>query len=478
MVARAQSNPLLGGPILSTLLRLSLPNMAAMLATAVVAMVEMSYVGLLGTSALAGLTLVFPFAMLQQMLSSSAIGGGAAAAIARALGADDERRARSLGVHAALIGLLAALVMTLLFFALCSHLFALLGGRAEARAEAVAYADVYALAIVGVWMTNTLASIMRGAGSMLIPSLTLFFAAVIQVLVGGALGLGLGPFPRLGMAGVAMGQVVGYSAAALFLLWLLASGRTTLKLRFKGFVPARALFGEIMRVGGLASLSSLQSIATVLTLTWLVAQFGTVALAGYGIGSRLEFLALPIAFAVGVACVPMVGIAIGASDVRRARAVAWTAGLATAAILGAIGVFFAIFPSLWSRLFTNDSAVLEASQLYLEWSGFGYAFYGLGLCLYFAAQGAGKVLGPVLAGTLRLAVVIVGGVWLASWDAPQGSMFIVVATSMIAYGLVTAGFVWTTPWGKSLQDSQRPDQHLRCVLGVAAEAAEVPVNER
>jgi MATE family, multidrug efflux pump len=448
MHAPVQHNPLLSDPILPTLLRLSLPNMGAMLATSLVAMAEMSYVGLLGTPALAGLTLVFPFVMLQQMMSGGAMGGGVSSAVARALGAADQARANALGVHAGIIGLLAGLAIALVIYLFGPFMFALLGGRDDALAEATAYADVYAFAILGVWMTNILASIARGAGDMGTASVTIFLAALAQIVIGGTLGLGLGGLPRLGMSGVAAGQVVGYSAATVCLLWFLTSGRASLTLHLRGFAPDGTLFRDILRVGGLACISSLFSVATVLVLTGLVAEFGTVALAGYGIGSRLEFLVIPIAFAIGIACVPMVGTAIGASNVRRARKVAWTGGLASALMLGAVGLFFAVFPSLWSRLFTGDPAVLESARIYLVWSGLAFSFYGLGLSLYFASQGAGKVLGPVLAGAVRLGVVIVGGILLAHWNAPQWTMFVVVALSMVAYGLSTAIFVWITPWGK------------------------------
>jgi putative MATE family efflux protein len=455
MHAPVQHDPLLSGPILSTLLRLSLPNMGAMVAISLVAIAEMSYVGLLGTPALAGLTLVFPFAMLQQMMAGGAMGGGVSSSIARALGAAHETRANALAAHALIIGLAAGLAMALIMFVFGPSLFALLGGRDAALAEATAYARIFAFAIVGIWMTNILAATVRGTGNMRVPSLTLFLVAVAQIVVGGTLGLGLGPFPKLGMSGVAMGQLVSYSAATLFLLWFLFSGRAPLTLRLAQFTPDGALFGDILRVGGLACLSSLQTVATVLVLTRLVAFFGTAALAGYGIGSRLEFLLIPIAFGVGTACLPMVGTAIGANDVPRARRVAWTSGLTAATMLGVVGALFAMFPNLWSNMFTSDVAVLESARLYLIWSGPAYFFYGLGLCLYFASQGAGKVLGPVLAGTIRLAVVIVGGLWLASQNAPQWTMFVVVALSMVAYGVSTAGFIWITPWGRQ-QAARRP----------------------
>jgi putative MATE family efflux protein len=456
MQASVQHNRLLSGAILSTLLRLSLPNMAAMIATSLVAMAEMSYVGLLGTTALAGLTLVFPLAMLQQMMSGGAMGGAVSSSIARALGAADEMRTNALGAHALIIGSVGGVAMALIMLIFGPSLFELLGGRDAALAEAVAYARVFSFAIAGIWITNILAAAIRGSGNMRVPSFTIFLVAVAQIVVGGTLGLGLGPFPKLGMTGVAMGQLVSYSAAALFLLWfLLFSGRARLTLRLRHFRPNGALFSDILRVGGLACISSLQTVATVLVLTRLVAFFGTIALAGYGIGSRLEFLLIPLAFALGTACLPMVGTAIGANDISRARRVAWASGLTAATMLGVVGVLFAVFPNLWSKLFTSDAAVLESARIYLVWSGPAYFFYGLGLCLYFASQGAGKVLGPVLAGTIRLVIVLAGGLWLASRDAPQWTMFVVVALSMAAYGVSTAAFIWITPWGRQ-QAARRP----------------------
>ena len=140
MLAPNSQNPLLSGPILPTLMRLSLPNMGAMVATSLVAIAETSYVGVLGTSALAGLALVFPFVMLQQMMSGGAMGGGVSSSIARALGANDVARANSLALHASFIGLSAGVVMALIIFFLGPAIFAALGGRDAALADAIAYA--------------------------------------------------------------------------------------------------------------------------------------------------------------------------------------------------------------------------------------------------------------------------------------------------------------------------------------------------
>ena len=442
----ARGNSLLLAPILPTLFKLSLPNMMAMLASASVAVAETGYVGRLGTPALAGLALVFPMVMLMQMMSSGAMGGGVSSAISRALGARQEERASSLAMHALVIGGCGGVTATVLMLTFGGSIYAALGGRGAALEQALIYSEIVFCGALGIWLMNSLASVIRGGGNMRVPSLTLATASAAQVLLGGGLGLGLGPFPKLGMVGIALGQVMTVSCAAAFLLWYLASGRGRVRLNLRKVALNGEMFRDILKVGALACISPLQTVLTVLVVTRLVSAFGTEALAGYGIGARLEFLLVPIAFGIGVACVPMVGMAIGAGLVPRARRVAWTGGMMAAASVGLVGLIVAVFPDAWARLFTDEPAVLASSRAYFNWVGPCYAIYGMGLCLYFASQGAGKVLGPVLAGTLRLAMVAGVGVWLTTWPAPVWTMFAIVGAAMVAYGLACAASIYFVSW--------------------------------
>ena len=374
------------------------------------------------------------------------MGGGVSSAISRALGAGDVARAESLAVHAVVIGATAGLVFSVIFVAFGTPLFRALGGSGPVLAEALAYANVALAGAIAIWLVNTLASIVRGTGNMRVPSLTLLAASMLQIVLGGSLGLGIGPIPRFGLVGVASGLVIGFGVAGLFLLWFLRSGRGRLTLKFSIVALNREMFFDILKVGAVSALGPFQVVLTVLILTRLVAGFGTEALAGYGIGARLEFLLVPIVFAVGVASVPMVGMAMGARDVVRARRVAWTAAGVAMTALGVIGLLVTIAPDLWSGLFTSDPAVRAAANLYLRWAGPGFVFVGLGLSLYFASQGSGKVLAPVLAGTVRLVVIALGGWALAANAAPVWSLFALVAVSMAAFGLSVAAAVYLTPW--------------------------------
>jgi len=441
------ANALLSGRILPTLVRLALPNVLAMAATVLVGIAEISYIGILGTEPLAAMALVFPFAMLAQMMSAGAMGGGVSSAVSRALGAGDAVRARALAQHAVAIGAIAGVLYSLLFLVFGPALYRLLGGSGPVLAQAVGYSNVLFSGVILIWLSNSLASVLRGTGNMRLPSLTILAGSALQIILGGSLGLGLGPLPRLGMPGVALGQLIATGISVAVLLWYLSSGRARFRLQFHAIEFRREMFFDILKVGALACLSPVQSILTVLIFTALVARFGVAALAGYGIGARLEFLLIPIAFGVGVAAVPMVGMAIGAGEVARARRVARTAGGLSALMLGLIGLVVAIAPELWAGLFSREQAVLLAANQYLRLAGPAFAFFGLGLTLYFAAQGSGNVLGPVLASTLRLLLVAAGGVWLGRSGSGVGALFGLVGVSMTVYGLATATAVFFTRWG-------------------------------
>jgi len=431
----APVNSLVTSPILPTLLKLALPNTVAMFGTALVAVMETSYIGRLGVEPLAGIALVFPFTMLTQMMSAGAMGGGVSSAISRALGAGNRDRAAILALHAVTIGACGGVFFTLMMLLFGRQFFALLGGRGGVLEEACNYSQVLFSGAVSIWLVNTLASVLRGTGDMTLPSATQIVVAIVQILVGGALGLGLAGLPKLGMQGVAAGQLTAFSLGAIFLLWYLISGRSRLKLNLAAFRFQRAMFVDILKVGAISCLSPLQSVLTILIFTKILAGFGTATLAGYGMGSRLEFL-------------PMVGMAMGAGLVTRARQVAWTAGAAAGLTVGLVGLVVAIRPVLWVSLFTSDPGVTAAASSYFAWAGPAFGFFGIGVCLYFSSQGAAKVGGPVLAGTIRLLLVGLGGWWLVSIHAPAWTLFALVGLAMVVFGLSTAASVRLTRWGK------------------------------
>ena len=418
-----------------------------MTASALVTIAETWYVGQLGLLSLAGMALVFPMVMLQQMLSAGSMGGGISSAISRALGANDTAKANALVLHATLIALGIGLFFTLIFLLFSRPIFTAIGGQGEALEHCLDYAHIAFLGAVSIWLTNSFASVLRGTGNMRTPSKVLLLVCVGQVALSGILGLGLGPIPSFGMAGVAAGTVTAYSTSAIYLFFYLRSSRSLLNLSFTSPL-SRGLFLDILKVGGMSSLSSLQTVAAIVIVTSLMSSFGPEALAAYGIGTRLEFLLVPITFAFGVACLPMVGMALGANLVQRAKQVAWSGALLSSALVGCIGLLVCFWPGIWTELFTSNPLVLSYTTLYFQWIGPCYGFFALGLCLYFASQGAGKLLGPVLAGTFRLCLVAAGGIWLTHNNGTAAEMFSLIAAGMVGYGLLTALSVYKVSWAR------------------------------
>jgi putative MATE family efflux protein len=443
----ARPSPLLTAPIVPTLARLAAPGIALALFQTAVSVADTYFVGQLGTEALAGLALVFPMVMLLQMTSAGAMGGGVSSAVARALGAGNRDAARKLVAHALIIALAAGLAFSALLLGFGRGLYGLLGGRDAALEQALAYSDVLFGGAVLVWIANTLASLLRGSGNTLAPALAYAGTALVQIPLSGALTLGWGPFPRLGIAGAAAAYVAAFGLACLAmaaLVWRSALRPQRGHLRLEG-----RLFREILRVGAISSLSALQTVLTAVILTGFVARFGTAALAGYGVGVRLELLQVPIVFAIAQALVVMVGTNIGAGQAARAKRIAWTGTAASALICLLIGGTVAIYPALWVRIFSDDEAVLEIGSLYMRIVAPLYPVFGAGLALYFASQGAGQMVKPVLAGTVRLVVVVAGGALVMQTGGPLAALFGVVALGLTLLGGLTGYAVYKANWSRS-----------------------------
>ena len=298
-------------------------------------------------------------------------------------------------------------------------------------------------------LANILANVIRGTGNMRVPAAVLGGAAALQIPLCGALVLGIGPLPPMGISGAAIAYILCFGLAALGFAAYIAAGHTGLDVRrtwHNGAVFSKRLFAEILRVGLLSSFNAVQTIAASVIVTGFVGAMGTAALAGFGLGVRLELLQIPVVFAIGSALVVMTGTAIGAGDVARARRVAWSGAALAAAVTGSVGLIVALWPGLWVDRFSSDAAALEAAYTYLRIAGLAYAFLGVGVALYFASQGSGKMLWAVLAGSLRFLVAVIGG-WLAL-HVCQGTLtalFAVIACAMVAYGLSMAA---TVKWGR------------------------------
>lgn len=439
---------LLRAPVLPTMMKLALPTIAVLLAQTSVGITEAYYVSFLGTDAIAGVTLVLPVFMLMTMTSNGGIGGGVASAVARAIGGERRHDADALVAHALALAVVFGLVFTTATLLFGPILYRALGGEGAALQAALAYSAFVFIGAVPIWIVNLLSAALRGAGNVKIPAIITLAGAGVTIGLSPALIFGFGPLPRLGMAGAGTAVSLYFTAASVVLLRVMISGRTGLTLKRVRFEPR--LFRDILGVGLISALGGLQSNLSVVLVTGAVGLFGTDVLAGYGAASRLDYLLIPLMFGLGTAVVTMVGVNIGAGDVARARRIAWTGGLVAAVATEAIGVFVALFPHAWLGLFTRDPQVLASGATYLRLVGPFYGAVGVGFLLYFASQGAGRVVLPFLAGTVRL-VVAAGIGWLAvaALGAGPFALFAIVAASSALYGGVMSAIILATSWSRA-----------------------------
>lgn len=435
----SRTHALLTAPIGPTLLKLAAPNVLAMFVQSAQSVAEAYYASVLGVTALAGLALVFPFVMLTQMLSAGAIGGAVSAAIARALGASQQQRAATLALTAGLIAVGFALLSAALMATVGQAAFARLGGGSDAIKAASTYAAVFFPGCLAIWLCNTALSVIRGTGDMQTPSLMLLIVATASIPLTGAFAFGWGPFPALGVAGLPMGLIVAYGIGALVAMTLIATGRTGLIFSGAARRIDVSMFRDILRVGMMAAVNTVLTVFTTVVMVGLVGQFGEAALAGYGLGARLEFLMIPVIFGIGAAMTAMVGANVGAGQTERALQVAWTGSLAAAVIVGGIGLILAIAPDLWLGLFLDPSneAALAVGRSYFRIVAPFYAFFGVGLALYFACQGAGRMFWPVISSLTRVTVAVLGA-FVFTQATPLGvrGVFAAIGLAMLVYGLV------------------------------------------
>jgi Na+-driven multidrug efflux pump len=155
---------------------------------------------------------------------------------------------------------------------------------------------------------------------------------------------------------------------------------------------------------------------------------------------------IPLVFGLGAPLVALVGTNIGAGQRERALRIAWTGAALAFVLTELIGLAAAILPRAWLSLFGTDPAMLDAGSAYLAAVGPFYGFFGFGLSLYFASQGAGRLLWPLLAGFLRLLVAIGGGALVLHATGSLWAMFLMLGIALAAYGILVGLSVAAGVW--------------------------------
>lgn len=436
---------LLEAPIVPLLLSLAWPNVVIMVAQASTGLIETWWVAKLGTDALAGMALVFPPVMLMTMISAGAMGGGISSAVARALGSGRRPEADAIVLHAVVINILLGVAFSLIFLFFGKPIYSLLGGRGPELEAAVVYSNTVFAGNIFIWLMNGLASVIRGTGNMLYPASVICFGVLFLVPVSPLLIFGFGPIPALGIAGGGLALIIFYVAGTVAMAWYILAGRSS--VGFRWVMLRSSTTGSILRVGSISAITSIQTNVTIGGATALVASLaGVAAVAGFGTGARIEYLLIPLIFGIGAPLVAMVGTNIGAGNHQRAVNIALTGGALAFLLTEAIGIAAALWPEEWLGLFSNEADMIDVGSAYLRIVGPTYGFFGLGLSLYFASQGAGRLLWPVASGFLRTAIALIGGGIAMHFAGSLNGLFVAIAVALVAYGMTNLIAVRSGVW--------------------------------
>ena len=437
-------------PIIPLLIRMSAPNTIAFFIQSLVVLTEVWFISRLGTNSLAAVALAFPLLMITQTMSGGALGGAITSAIARSMGADDIEKAERLIWHSIIISLGGAISFLILFHLFGKQLLFLLGGRGEILQESYAYCSILFFGGILLWLSGSLSAVLRGMGNMRFPATLMVITSSIQVILSGGFILGWFGLPKLGVPGAAVAVLISSALMVTVILFKLRSKSIPASLRKERFQLRKILFDNIFEVAIPASLSPLLVVSTILVLTGLVGRFGTEALAGYGIGSRVEFLMIPLIFGIGTAMTSIVGANIGALNIDRAEKVGILGGSTAGFVSILIGLTLAVFPEAWIQIFTDDIKAFEVTKKYIQIVGPFYIFQGIGLSLYFASQGANAMKWPTIATIARFIIACAGGGISVYWlDLGIESIFISSSAAMAIFGLMIFISIKKGAWRKN-----------------------------
>ena len=366
-----------------------------MMMESVFVVADVFFVGRLGPDAVATVGIT---ESLMTVMYALAIGLsiGAAATVARRVGEKDPDSAGRSAVQSVLMGLGVAAIFGTIGTLYGPQLLALMGASDDVLRTGSTFARVMLGGSGTVVMLFLINAVFRGAGDAAIAMRVLWFANVINIILGPCLIFGIGPFPELGVTGAAVGTTIGRGSGVVYQLIHLSRGNGRLRIRRSHLKFDLEVMRSIVRISGTATFQNFVGTASWMGLVRILTGFGSAAVAGNTIGIRIILFALLPSFGVSNAAATLVGQNLGAKKPDRAEAAAWKAGMYNTICLGTVGAIFLLFAPQIVSLFTMDPEVALYGVRCLRIVSAGFLFYGYAMVLTASFNGAGDTRTPTL----------------------------------------------------------------------------------
>jgi putative MATE family efflux protein len=437
------------GPIWVALVILAIPMILEMSMESLFAVVDIFFVAKLGANAVAivGLT-ESVMALIYAVAFGLAI--AATATVARRTGEKDEAGAAKTAAHVIYLGVIISLTMSAIGIIFAPDILRLLRADPAVIAEGSTFMRIMVSGNAVVVFIFLLNAIFRGAGDAAIAMRVLILANGLNMILSPCFVFGVGFFPELGVMGAAVGTTIGRGCGVLFAAWFLFRPGGRIHVSRESWRIDPALLWKLAKLSSTGVVQLLIATASWTALMPIIAGFGNAAIAGYVIALRVVMFALLPALGLSNAAATMVGQNLGAGKPERAESAVWTAARFNGAIYFLIGVVLVLFSSPIIRIFDNEPEVLAYGTSCLHIVAFGFVFYGIGMVLETAFNGAGDTWTPTYLNLLIFWIFEIPAAYTLAYYfnwGPSGVFWaITVAFSLlaIASGLLFKRGKWKT----------------------------------
>ncbi len=427
------------GPVGRHLVDMTIPVLFGIATMMGQALIDTWFLGRVGVSALAAFGFCYPILMI---VTSVAIGMGAgtSSVVARAIGANDMRRARRLATDSLLLSFLITAAICLVGILTIDPLFRLLGAPEELLGlirgfMIILYAGVPFVVVGMVGMAS-----MRATGDTRLPSRLMIIGSILNVVLDPIFIFGFGPIPALGLNGAAVAGLLARGVIFIGALYLLRGRLNMISFNRPDPVQMRSSWRDILHVGiPAAGTNAIVPIATAI-ITRMVADYGPDAVAGFGVAARIESMVLVMFYALSAIIGPFVGQNLAASRYDRMLESQRLCLLFCLAAGLSVAVVLALLSNVIPPLFNDSVAVTEVTALYLLIAPIGYAGYGVVMVANASFNGMGKPMPGVMVSLLRTILLYVPLALVAEhWFGMQG-IFAAYAVANLAVGVVA--YLW------------------------------------
>jgi putative MATE family efflux protein len=398
-----RKNDLTRGSILKNILYLAFPLMISSSLQTTQSLIDMFWVGKLGSASIAAVAASGTILMVLVPLIFG-IGTGTVALVSQNIGAKRQKAADSVAMQSVILSLIGASILAIVGFIYAPDMLRVLGAEPEVVLIGTHYLRILFLGGVTMFLLFLGSSTLQGTGDMIIPMIVMVMANVLNIILDPIFIFGIG-FPRMGTSGAALATVISQAVSCSVVLYVLVKGHSHVHLRLNELKVKPKVMARILKIGIPSSLQLFFRMAMGIVLMGIVASFGTYALAAYGIGMRLQMATLMPAFALGTTAAAMVGQNLGAGKVKQAQKSALIATGLDWVIMITLGIIFFVFAGNIISIFDKTKEVILIGTSYFRITALFYSFIAFGLVLNRALGGAGDTFVPMLITFVSLWIV-------------------------------------------------------------------------